>query len=153
CALSEPHAERKIDFYHVLSLASIVEREAVHDVDRPLIAGVYQNRLNPKLWVTGRLESDPTGFYVHDTIKLAAMDIAAWKTYTFWDSLPQGYQLPAQLPDDLAGYNTYTSAGLIPGPIDTPTIASIDAALAPNTKTGYLFFLAKADGSGDTVYA
>ena len=63
------------------------------------------------------------------------------------------YQLPAQLPADLAGYNTYTSAGLIPGPIDTPTIASIDAALVPDTKTGYLFFLAKADGSGDTVYA
>jgi UPF0755 protein len=146
-------AARKLTFYQVLSLASIVEREAVHDVDRPLIAGVYQNRMNPKLWPTGRFESDPTIFYVHDTIKLAAMDIAAWKTYTFWDSLPQGYQLPAELPDDLAGYNTYTSAGLIPGPIDTPTIASIDAALAPNTKTGYLFFLAKADGSGDTVYA
>ena len=146
-------AARKLTFYQVLSLASIVEREAIHDVDRPLIAGVYQNRLNPKLWVTGRLESDPTIFFVHDTIKLKEMDIAAWKTYTFWDSLPKGYQLPAVLPDDLAGYNTYTSAGLIPGPIDTPTIASIDAALAPTTKTGYLFFLAKADGSGDTVYA
>ncbi len=146
-------ATRKLTFYQVLSLASIVEQEAVHDVDRPLIAGVYQNRLNPKLWVTGRLESDPTIFFVHDTIKLAEMDIASWKIWGFWDSLPKGYQLPAQLPADLAGYNTYTSAGLIPGPIDTPTIASIDAALAPNTKTGYLFFLAKADGSGDTVYA
>jgi UPF0755 protein len=144
---------RGLTFYQVLSLASIVEREAVHDVDRPLIAGVYQNRMNPKLWATGLLESDPTIFFVHDSIKLADAGIPAWKTYLFWASLPKGYQLPADLPDDLAGYNTYTSKGLIPGPIDTPTIKSIDAALAPNTKTGYLFFLAKADGSGDTVYA
>lgn len=146
-------AARNMTFYEVLSLASIVEHEAVHDVDRPLIAGVYQNRLNPKLWATGLLESDPTVFYVHDSIKLAAADLATWKTYVFWASLPKGYQLPAELPDDLAGYNTYTSKGLIPGPIDTPTVASIEAALAPDTKTGYLFFFAKADGSGDTVYA
>jgi UPF0755 protein len=146
-------AARGLTFYQVLSLASIVEREAVHQVDRPLIAGVYQNRLNAKLWPTRLFQSDPTIFFVHDTIKLAAMDIADWKSYVFWDSLPKGYQLPADLPADLEPYNTYTSAGLIPGPIDTPTIESIDAALAPNTKTGYLFFLAKADGSGDTVYA
>jgi UPF0755 protein len=146
-------AARNLTFYQVLSLASIVEREAVHDVDRPLIAGVYQNRLNPKLWATGLLESDPTVFYVHDTIKLGDADLTTWQTYRFWDSLPKGYHLPAALPDDLAGYNTYTSKGLIPGPICTPTIASIDAALGPDTKDKYLFFLAKADGSGDTVYA
>jgi UPF0755 protein len=145
-------AERKLTFYNVLSLASIVEHEAVHDVDRPLIAGVYQNRMNPKLWITGRFQSDPTIFYIHDTLKLAQMKIADWKTFVFWDSL-KGDKLPADLPADLADYNTYTHAGLIPGPICTPSLASIDAALAPNTKTGYLFFLAKADGSGDTVYA
>ncbi len=144
---------RNLTFYQVLSLASIVEQEAVHDKDRPLIAGVYQNRLNPKLWSTALLESDPTIFFVNDTLQLAAKGVPTWRTYTFWDVLPTGTQLPAELPDDLAGYNTYTHKGLIPGPICTPTLASIDAALAPNTKTGYLFFLAKADGSGDTVYA
>jgi UPF0755 protein len=146
-------AARKLTFYQVLSLASIVEHEAVHDEDRPLIAGVYENRLNPKLWPTGLLQSDPTIFYVHDTIKLDPAAIPTWTKYVFWNTLPKGYHLPVPLPEDLAGYNTYTSGGLIPGPICTPTLASIDAALAPNTKDKYLFFLAKADGSGDTVYA
>jgi UPF0755 protein len=67
--------------------------------------------------------------------------------------LPDGYQLPAELPDDLAAYNTYTHQGLIPGPICTPTLQSIDAALAPNTKDHYLYFLAKNDDSHDIVYA
>lgn len=143
---------RKMTFYEVLTLASMVEKEAVHDVDRPLIAGVFQNRLTPKLFPTGLLGSDVTIFWVNDTLQLAKMDIADWKTYSFWDTLKAG-KLPTPLPDDLAGYNTATHPGLIPGPICTPTLASIDAALAPNTKIGYLYFLAKADGSGDTVYA
>jgi len=141
-----------LDFYQVLSLASIVEHEAVHDADRPLIAGVYQNRLNPKLFPRQTLESDPTIFFIHDTLQLAAMDIADWKTYTFWDVL-KGDKLPLDLPADLAGYNTVTHNGMIPGPICTPSLASIDAALNPNTKTKYLYFLSKADGSGDIVYA
>ncbi len=144
---------RKLNFYEVLSLASIVEREAVLDVDRPLIAGVYQNRMNPKLFPTGLFESDPTVFFVHDTIKLGQADIQTWKTYRFWDSLPDGYKLPTTLPDDLARYNTYTSKGLVPGPICTPTLASIDAALEPNTKDKYLYFLAVFGGEGKTVYA
>ena len=146
-------AERNLSFYQVLSLASMVNREAVLDVDRPLIAGVFQNRMDPKLFGNLHLGSDPTIFYVHDSIKLAAMDLSAWKTYTFWTTLPKGYQLPAELPDDLAAYNTYTHQGLIPGPICTPTIADIDAALAPDTKDKYIYFLAVAGGEGKTVYA
>jgi UPF0755 protein len=146
-------AARGMTFYQVLSLASMVNHEAVLEVDRPLIAGVFQNRLDPKLFGNLHLGSDPTVFYVHDTIKLAAMDIADWKSYVFWDSLPKGYQLPADLPDDLAGYNTYTHQGLIPGPICTPTVADINAALAPNTKAGYLYFLAIPNSGGKTVYA
>ena len=65
-------AARGLTFYQVLSLASMVNREAVLDVDRPLIAGVFQNRMNPKLFGNLHLGSDPTVFYVHDTIKLAA---------------------------------------------------------------------------------
>ena len=138
---------RGMTFYEVLSLASIVEKEAQKDVDRPLIAGVFQNRLNPKLFPNLHLGSDPTVFYVHDTIKLDEAGLPAWKGYTFWAALPKGYQLPAELPDDLAGYNTYTHQGLIPGPICTPTIASIDAALQPDTKDKYLYFLATKDGT------
>jgi len=146
-------ADRGLTFYQVLSLASMVNREAVLDVDRPLIAGVFQNRMNPKLFGNLHLGSDPTIFYVHDTIKLAEQDIATWKSYVFWTTLPKGYQLPAELPDDLAGYNTYTHQGLIPGPICTPTLADIDAALNPDITDKYIYFLAIPNSGGKTVYA
>ncbi len=145
-------AARGLTFQQVLVLASIVEQEAQLDVDRPLIAGVYQNRLNPKLWASGLLQSDPTIFYVNDTLQLDKLAFTKWQTYVFWDKLPTGYQLPVPLPAALAAYNTYTSKGLPPGPICSPAVASIDAALNPNTKTGYLFFLATGQ-NGKTVYA
>ncbi len=144
-------ASRGLTFQQVLVLASIVEQEAQLDVDRPLIAGVYQNRLNPKLWGPGLLQSDPTVFYVNDTLQLESLAFAKWQTYVFWDALPQGYTLPVPLPAALAGYNTYTSKGLPPGPICSPAVKSIDAALTPTTKTGYLFFLATGQ-DGKTVY-
>jgi UPF0755 protein len=144
-------AKRGLTFHQVLVLASIVEREAQVDEERPLIAGVYQNRLNPKLWPTGLLQSDPTIFYVNDSLQLAKLAPDQWQSYVFWNTLKD--QLPATLPDDLARYNTYTSKGLPPGPISSPSIASIDAALNPNTKTGYLFFIAKGDGTGTSAFA
>ncbi|HUQ78422.1 MAG TPA: endolytic transglycosylase MltG [Patescibacteria group bacterium] len=144
-------AARGLSSYEVLTLASLVEREAVLDVDRPLIAGVFQNRMNPKLFGNLHLGSDPTIFWINDTIQLAKIDVAEWVNYTFWTTLKE--QLPADLPGELAGYNTYLSQGLTPGPICTPTLKSIDAALNPDTSDKYLYFLAKADGSGETVYA
>ena len=57
---------RGLTFYQVLSLASIVEQEAVQDEERPLIAGVYQNRLNKKMI----LGADPTVIYGNDTVQL-----------------------------------------------------------------------------------
>ena len=146
-------AKRGLTFGQVLVLASIVEQEAILDNERPLIAGVYQNRLNPKMWLTGLLESDPTIFYTNDTLQLDSLAFAKWQQYVFWDKLPAGYLLPVPLPADLAGYNTYTSKGLPPGPICSPALGSIDAALTPNTKTGYLFFIAKGDGSNTTAFA
>lgn len=144
-------AERGLTFYQIVTLASIVEREAVLDVERPLIAGVYQNRLNPKLWPTRLFQSDPTIFYINDTLQLAKLDFNAWQQYVFWDRLKS--PLPDPLPDALLGYNTYASRGLPPGPICSPTTASIDAALAPDTGTGYLYFVAKGDGSGTSAFA
>lgn len=145
-------ASRGLTFQQVLVMASMVEQEAQLDVDRPLIAGVFQNRLNPKLWSPNFLGSDPTIFYIHDTLQLRSLAFNKWQTYVFWDALPKGTTLPAPLPADLAGYNTYTSQGLPPGPICSPAVKSIDAALKPNTKTGYLFFLATGK-DGKTVYA
>jgi UPF0755 protein len=144
-------AARGMSFYEILSLASMVEHEVILDEEKPLIAGVFQNRLNPKLFGNGHLGSDVTVFYVNDTLQLAEMPVADWKTYVFWDK-PK-VPLPADLPADLAGYNTVTHTGLIPGPICTPTLTSIDAALNPDTKDKYIYFLAKRDGSNGTVFA
>lgn len=144
--------ERGLTFYQVLTMASIVEREAQLDEEKPLIAGVYTNRLDGKRWPRQTLESDPTIFYVHDTLTLDGLDFAAWAEYVFWAPI-EGGLTDAQLPPELAGYNTYVSKGLPPGPICTPTVTSIDAALTPDTKDGYLYFLAKGDGSGTTAFA
>ncbi len=140
-------AARGLSFYQVLSLASIVERETGDDADRAKIAGVYQNRSTPNHETAGFLQSDPTIFYVNDDLQLANLPFDQWQQYTFWAPLAKGTTLPAALPADLAGYNTYTSKGLIPGPICTPSPASIKAALDPDTKDGYLYFLATKDGT------
>jgi UPF0755 protein len=144
--------ERGLDFYQVLTMASIVEHEAQLDEEKPLIAGVYANRLNPNKWPRAMLESDPTIFYVNDSLSLAKLKISAWPSYVFWAPIKGGLTDKA-LPAALAGYNTYTNSGLPPGPICTPTITSIDAALDPDTKDGYLYFLAKGDGSKTTAFA
>jgi UPF0755 protein len=143
---------RGLTFYQVLTMASIVEREAQLDDEKPLIAGVYTNRLNTKMWPTLLLQSDPTIFYVHDSLQLAKTPIPKWTSYVFWAPIKGGLT-GDPLPPELAGYNTYTSQGLPPGPLDTPTLTSIDAVLEPDTKDGYLFFLAKGDGSKTSVFA
>ena len=150
-ALLNVPASRGLTFYQVVTLASVVELETSNDADRARIAGVYQNRLNPGLFPLGELQSDPTVFYVHDSLELAALPFDQWQNYFFWAPLAPGTALPAHLPRDLAGYNTYTSKGLMPGPICTPSPASIQAALNPDTKEHYLFFLATKGGT--TVFA
>ena len=145
-------AARGMSFYQIVTLASIVEREAQLPEEMPLIAGVYANRLDPKKWGLGLLQSDPTIFYIHDTLELAKIPVPEWVNYVFWDRIKGGLTSDA-LPPELAPYNTYTSKGLPPGPIATPTISAIDAALDPDTKDGYLYFLAKGDGSKTTAFA
>jgi len=138
---------RGLTFYQVLTLASIVEREAVLDEERAMIAGVYQNRLDRVPSVKhGLLQADPTVIYAVDTVNLGDYS-TNWTKYVFW-TVPEGPLKDQQLPESLAGYNTYAVRGLPPGPIATPTIASIDAALRPDTKSGYTYFVAIPDGNG-----
>jgi len=143
---------RGLTFYQVMSLASIVEREAMLDEERPLIAGVYQNRIDGIPGVKNKiLNADPTVFYAWDTVKLEELGFDRWKEYTFWK--PPGVPLrEIQLPESLLGYQTYTQPGLIPGPIATPTLASIDAALHPDTADKYIYFLA-VPGTSNHVFA
>jgi len=113
----------------LLTLASIVEREAVITEERPVIASVYQNRLSQ-----GKaLESDPTVQYA----------------LGYQPESKQWWKTPLPL-EDLGGvdsiWNTYLHTGLPPGPICSPGISSIEAAVRP-AQTNYLFFYAKGDGS------
>jgi UPF0755 protein len=140
----EVPAARGLSFHEVLTLASIVEREAALDEERPLIAGVYQNRLDKRPYL---LNADPTVIYAADTVALAELPFDEWQRYTFWK--PLGRPLAeVDLPEELAGYNTYRVPGLVPGPIASPTVASIDAALAPDTADGYYYFVLIPDGGG-----
>ncbi|MBL7184400.1 MAG: endolytic transglycosylase MltG [Anaerolineae bacterium] len=122
-------AEQEMTIYHVVTLASIVEREAVVAEERPVIAGVFLNRLAEGM----SLESCPTVQYA-----LGYQEDADqwWKT-------PVALEEFAQVNSP---YNTYLHRGLPPGPICNPGLASIWAVLEP-VETDYLYFLAKGDGS------
>ena len=135
------------NFYQVLSLASLVEQEARVASERPLIAGVYANRLTKGM----PMDADPTVIYGWDTVQLRKLPFDKWQDYSFWDPLASPGTV--KLPSDLAGYQTYQKTGIFPGPICTPSLASIQAALKPDTRTGYLYFLAKNDGSYTHAFA
>jgi UPF0755 protein len=140
------------DFYQAVILGSIVEREAIHNSDKPLVAGVYQNRIDG-LGGVHTLNSDPVVIYANDTMNLRDLHISQWPDYVFWTYDDIGSMANFDPPPDLAGFQVWTSRGLPPWPIATPGVVSLQAALNPDTSEGYLYFLGKNDGSGDLVFA
>lgn len=108
--------------YQVLIMASIIEKETGKAGERPMIAGVFVNRLR----IGMRLQTDPTVIY-----GMGAQ----------FDGNIRRKDLIADTP-----YNTYTRNGLPPSPIAMPGLASIEAALHP-AKTKALYFVGKGDGS------
>ena len=132
--------DRGMTFYEVLTLASIVEREAVLPEEKPLIAGVYQNRINGIKGVKNKLlNADPTVIYGVDSVALAETPLEEWLNYFFW-KVPETPMKDIALPENLQGFQTYQVPGLVPWPIATPSLGSIDAALAPDTKDKYIYF-------------
>ena len=99
--------------YDAIRLASIVEREAGVEKDRPTIAGVYMNRLNDGM----ALDADPTIQYGLGNTR---------DPNTWWPQITQDDYQGVQSP-----YNTYLSVGLPPSPIANPALASIEAAINP----------------------
>lgn len=135
--------KKKVDFYDAMVIASLVEREAKVDKDRARIAGVYWNRLDPKLNgpTAGLMQADPTVVYAADTVALDDIGIAKWPEYLFWDTL--GVDLnTVNVPNGLGSFQTYQNPGLPDWPIATPSRKSMQAALSPNTKGDLLFFYA-----------
>jgi UPF0755 protein len=107
----------------VVKLASLVERETPKPEERPLVAGVFANRLRMQV----PLQCDPTVVY--------ALELAGKYSGTL-DSGDLLFDSP---------YNTYRRTGLPPGPIANPGEASLRAALAP-AQTEYLYFVANTEG-------
>lgn len=107
--------------HEVVTLASIIEGEAMLDSERSTISSVYHNRLK----INMKLQADPTIQYIIP---------GPPKTLSNRD---------LRIESD---YNTYQNYGLPPGPINNPGIASIKAALYPED-TNFLFFVAQGDGS------
>ena len=105
----------------VITLASMIEKEAAIPAERPLIASVFRNRLNKGM----PLQSDPTAVYGVRAFpgKVSKQDIMR-----------------------RSPYNTYVIQGLPPGPIGNPGSEAMEAAIAPSSTT-YLYFVAKKDGS------
>lgn len=136
--------ERGLTFYEIVTLASIVEHEAILDGERALIAGVYQNRLDGLGGRAKILNADPTVTFAKDTMALAKRPFEEWRTYFFW-KVPPSPLAEFDVPKALQGYQTYQTGGLIPGPISTPSLASIEAALAPDQEDGYFYFVAIPD--------
>ena len=75
------------------------------------------------------------------------LGLAKWPQYSFWN-VPAEPMASIEFPKAIAGYQTYLVRGLFPGPLCTPTVSSIDAALAPDTKKRYLYFVAIPGGDG-----
>lgn len=113
--------EMGISTYEWVTMASIVEREAVVSEDRPIIAGVFYNRLEAGM----NLQSCATVQYALGEVK----------------SVLSNEDTQIESP-----YNTYQNPGLPPGPIASPGYESLYAALYP-TETDYLFFVAKPNGA------
>ncbi|WP_342552461.1 endolytic transglycosylase MltG [Paenibacillus sp. FSL R7-0652] len=119
--------QRKLSLHELLTIASLVEREVVVDKERALVAGVIYNRIKEDM----KLEIDATVQYLLDKPKARLL---------FKD-------LKVQSP-----YNTYLNKGLPPGPIASPSLASIEAALNPEASE-YLFYVTKKDGTSGHLFA
>jgi UPF0755 protein len=143
-----------IDFYDALIIASLVEREAKVDADRSRIAGVYWNRLDPRLngAVGGLMQADPSVVYAADSMALDDLAIGRWPEYRFWDTLGVADLATVDVTEGLRSHQTYQTPGLPDWPIATPTRRSIEAALDPNTTKDLLFFYA-CPGSDTHTFA
>ncbi len=111
------------DVHRVVTMASIVEKETAAPEERPLVAGVYYNRLAHNI----ALDADPSVIYA-----------------ALLDGRYQGAIRASDLQAD-SPFNTYRHAGLPPGPIANPGRSALQAAMHPQ-QTDYLYFVSDAEG-------
>lgn len=119
----------------IIILASIIEREAMIPEERPIIAGIFYNRLRSKDPTLRKLQSCATIQYI---------------LYKREGIIKEVITLEDEKIDD--PYNTYLYEGLPPGPICNPGLASIEAALYP-AEHDYLYFVSREDGTGGHYFS
>ena len=119
----------------IVTLASMVEKEAQADEERPIIASVFLNRLRDPKFTPKVLQCDPTAGY-----GCLAQDPPPPSCATFTGKIT--HDIVAD-PENV--YNTYKHEGLPPGPIANPGAKSLDAVMAPS-ETHYFYFVAKGGG-------
>ncbi len=120
-----------LSLHEVVTLASIIEREAQVPEERPIMAQVFLKRL--RLGIA--LEADPTVQYA------LSADPGSVRQFGYWKAELTREDLEVDSP-----YNTYRYGGLPPGPIACPGLDAIAAVVRP-AETNYLYFVAKPDGS------
>lgn len=121
-AMRQAFGVQGLTVYEAVTLASILEREAVIPEEQPLMAGVFLNRLRQGM----KLQADPTVQYALGF----QTDAASW-----WKSPLTAADLSVQSP-----YNTYVFAGLPPGPISNPGLSALQAVAEP-APTDFLYFV------------
>jgi UPF0755 protein len=126
--------QQGLSVYQAVTLASIVQREAVREEEAPLIASVYLNRLHVQM----KLDADPTVQY--------ALGYNPSQN-TWWTNPLSAADLQIDSP-----YNTYRYVGLPPTPISNPGLTALRAVAFP-AQTAYYFFRARCDGSGFHEFA
>jgi UPF0755 protein len=153
-------AAKGLSIDEAVIIASIVEREAVIDEERPLIAAVYINRfLHPELETVGLLNADPTLQYGLTTSENrpvgnpliegtegGTLPVDQWgPPLEWWPQLEvTGGEVP--IPDFLASFQTYLNPGLPVAPIAAPRADSIAAVASAPIDNGFLYFVAGCPG-------
>jgi UPF0755 protein len=123
------YTEHGLTLFQAVTLASIIQREAMVEDEMPLIASVFYNRLA----IGMKLEADPTVQY--------ALGFNATQG-TWWTNPLSGENMQFDSP-----YNTYLYPGLPPGPISNPGLAALEAVANP-AQTTFYYFQARCDDSG-----
>jgi len=121
--------------HDIVTLASMIEKEAAVDDERPIIASVFLNRLRDPLFKRKVLQSDPTSAYGCLVMKEQIKSCAG-----FTGKITHDLNMD---PNNV--YSTYTHEKLPPGPICNPGAKSLEAVLAP-ASTKYLYFVARGEG-------
>lgn len=129
--MQQQASDADLTIFEVTTLGSIVEREVQVPEERPIVAALYQNRLDQGM----QLQTDPT-------LQYAVGTEGNWWPELNTDLIAQASGNP---------YNTYEISGLPPGPIASPGIAALQAVLQP-AEVDYVYMVARSDGSGTHLF-